>query len=250
MPDPELSVAPHILEHIYPDQFLEEAHGEDALADVALRLVNRVEYKVFSLKSTRYGCIIQDDRKKAAAKRKTTQEEKESPTNQEEPSPEPIVQGAHQAAQDADIEVGPHQEEPSTLTSLHSSTRNTDEGMSIVDTPAQASVRGAVEVEIPTEDRVSDTPQPVIDVESPDQTVTIKDEGSLSTVQEAAAIEEKSSPPTPTTPSSTPALFIQDVSRPRCEFSNFERGFWIIRYPNERSPSEGIRLGSSEMMGA
>ncbi|OWZ11002.1 hypothetical protein PHMEG_00016039 [Phytophthora megakarya] len=59
-----------------------------------------------------------------------------------------------------------------------------DEGVSIVDTPAQASVGDAVKVEPPTEDRVSDTPQPVIDVESPDKTVPIKEEGRSGTRRE------------------------------------------------------------------
>ncbi|OWZ14926.1 hypothetical protein PHMEG_00011522 [Phytophthora megakarya] len=85
-----------------------------------------------------------------------------------------------------------------------------DEGVSIVDARAQASVVGAVEVEPPTEDRVSDTPQPVIDVESLDETVTIKEEGPLSTVQGEVALEEKPAPPAPTTPSSTPVSVIQD----------------------------------------
>ncbi|OWY93611.1 hypothetical protein PHMEG_00036926, partial [Phytophthora megakarya] len=58
--------------------------------------------------------------------------------------------------------------------------------------------------------RVSDTPQPVIDVESLDETVAIKEEGPLSTVQEEAALEAKSAPPTPATPPSTPVLVIQD----------------------------------------
>ncbi|OWY93093.1 hypothetical protein PHMEG_00037637 [Phytophthora megakarya] len=88
--------------------------------------------------------------------------------------------------------------------------RNVDEGVSIVDAPAQASVGGAVKVEPPTEDRVSDTPQPVIDVESLDETVTIKEEGPLSTVQEEAALEEKAAPPAPTTPSPTPRSVVQD----------------------------------------
>ncbi|OWZ02030.1 hypothetical protein PHMEG_00026483 [Phytophthora megakarya] len=141
------------------------------------------------------------------------QEEKESSTSREEPSLEPAVQGAHQAAQDADIEVGPRQEESSTLTSLPSSAGNMDEGLSVVDVPAQASVGGAVKVEPPTEDRVSDTPQPVIDVESLDETITIKEEGPLSTVQEEAAhIKEKAAPPAPATPSSTPVSAIQDMN--------------------------------------
>ncbi|OWY92463.1 hypothetical protein PHMEG_00038537, partial [Phytophthora megakarya] len=58
--------------------------------------------------------------------------------------------------------------------------------------------------------RLSDTPQPVIDVESLDETVTIKEEGPLSTVQEEAALEEKPAPPAPATPSSTPVSVIQD----------------------------------------
>ncbi|OWY90367.1 hypothetical protein PHMEG_00041530, partial [Phytophthora megakarya] len=154
--------------------------------------------------------VIQDARKAGAAKRKAAQEEKESSTSREEPSPEPAVQGAHQAAQDADIEVGPRQEESSTLTSLPSSEGSMGEGVSIVDAPAQASVGGAVKIDPPTEDRVSDTPQPVIDVESLDDTVTIKEEGPLSTVQEKAVLEEKAAPPAPTTPSSTPVSVIQD----------------------------------------
>ncbi|OWZ11257.1 hypothetical protein PHMEG_00015751 [Phytophthora megakarya] len=154
--------------------------------------------------------VIQDARKAGASKQKVAKEEKESSTSRDEPSPEPAVQGAHQAAQDADIEVGPRQEESSTLTSLPSSAENMDEGMSIVDAPAQASVGGAIKVEPSTEDRVSDTPQPVIDVESLDETGTIKEEGPLSTVQEEATLEEKSAPPTPTTPSSTPVSVIHD----------------------------------------
>ncbi|OWZ15097.1 hypothetical protein PHMEG_00011319 [Phytophthora megakarya] len=59
-----------------------------------------------------------------------------------------------------------------------------DEGVSIEDAPAQASVGAAIKVEPPTNDRVSDTPQPVIDVESLDKTATVKEEGPLSTVQE------------------------------------------------------------------
>ncbi|OWY93473.1 LOW QUALITY PROTEIN: hypothetical protein PHMEG_00037124 [Phytophthora megakarya] len=129
--------------------------------------------------------------------RKAAQEEKESSTSREEPSPE-------QADQDADIEVGPRQEESSTLTG------NMDEGVSTVEAPAQASVGGAVKVEPPTEDRVSDTPHPVIDVESLDETVTIKEEGPLLTVEEEPALEEKAAPPAPTTPSSTPVSVIQD----------------------------------------
>ncbi|OWZ05054.1 hypothetical protein PHMEG_00022930 [Phytophthora megakarya] len=114
-------------------------------------------------------------------------------------------------AQDTDIEVGPRQEESSTLTSLPSSAGDMDEGVSFVDTPAQASVGGAVKVEPPTEDRISDTPQPVIDVESLDETVTIKEKGPLSTVQEEVALEEKAAPPTTTTtPSSTQVSVIQD----------------------------------------
>ncbi|OWZ08262.1 hypothetical protein PHMEG_00019224 [Phytophthora megakarya] len=124
--------------------------------------------------------VIQDARKAGAAKRKAAQEEKESSTSREEPSPEPAVQGSM------------------------------DEGVSIVKAPAQASVGGAVKVEPPTEDRVSDTPQPVIDVESLDETVTIKEEGPLSTVQEEAALEEKIAPPVPTTPPSTSVSFVQD----------------------------------------
>ncbi|OWY94587.1 hypothetical protein PHMEG_00035637 [Phytophthora megakarya] len=147
--------------------------------------------------------VIQDARKAGAAMRKAAQEEKESSTSREEPSPE-------QAAQDADIEVGPRQEESSTLTSLLSSEGSMDEGVSIVDAPAQASVGGAIKVEPPTEDRVSDTPHPVIDVESLDETVTIKEEGPLLTVEEEPALEEKAAPPAPTTPSSTPASVIQD----------------------------------------
>ncbi|OWY98267.1 hypothetical protein PHMEG_00031000, partial [Phytophthora megakarya] len=91
-----------------------------------------------------------------------------------------------------------------------SSEGSMDEGVSFVDTSAQASVGGAVKVEPPTEDRVSGTPQPVIDVESLDETVTIKEEGPLSTVQEEAALEEKAAPPAPTTPSSTPVSVVQD----------------------------------------
>ncbi|OWY99289.1 hypothetical protein PHMEG_00029731 [Phytophthora megakarya] len=193
--------------------------------------------------------VIQDARKAGAAKRKAAQEEKESSTSREEPSPEPAVQGAHQAAQDADIEVGPRQEESSTLISLPSFAGNMDEGVSIMDASAQASVGGALKVEPPTEDRVSDTPQPVIDVESLDETVTIKEEGPLSTVQEEAALEEKVAPPAPTTPSSTPVSVVQDVSRPGCELSNFECGFWITRDPDERGPGESIRRGSSTTMG-
>ncbi|OWY98406.1 hypothetical protein PHMEG_00030842, partial [Phytophthora megakarya] len=151
-----------------------------------------------------------DARKAGAARRKAAQEEKESSTSREEPSPEPAVQGVHQAAQDADIEVSPRQEESSTLTSLPSSAGNMDEGLSVVDVPAQASVGGAVKDEPPTEDRVSDTPQPVIDVESLDETVTIIEEGPLSTVQNEAALEEKAAPPAPTTPSSTPVSVVQD----------------------------------------
>ncbi|OWZ01198.1 hypothetical protein PHMEG_00027471 [Phytophthora megakarya] len=134
------------------------------------------------------------------------EEEKESSTSREEPSPEPAVQGAHQAAQDADIEVDPRQEGSSTLTSLPSSAASMDEGVSIVEAPAQA----LWEVEPSTEDRVSDTPQPVIDVESLNETVMIKKEGPLSTVQEEAALKEKTAAPTPTTPSSTPVSIIQD----------------------------------------
>ncbi|OWZ14632.1 hypothetical protein PHMEG_00011861 [Phytophthora megakarya] len=150
--------------------------------------------------------VIQGARKAGATKRKAAQEEKESSTSREEPSPEPAVEGAHQAAQDADIEVGPRQEESSTPISLPSSDGSMDEGVSIVDTPAQR----AVKVKPPTEDRVSDTPQPVIDVESLDETVTIKEEGPLSTVQEEAALEKKAAPPAPTAPSSTPVSADQD----------------------------------------
>ncbi|OWZ10523.1 hypothetical protein PHMEG_00016622 [Phytophthora megakarya] len=72
--------------------------------------------------------------------------------------------------------------------------RSTDEGVSIVDAPAQAYVGGVVKVEPPTEDRVSDTPQLVIEVENLDETITIKEDGPLSTVQEEAALEEKTAP--------------------------------------------------------
>ncbi|OWZ10514.1 hypothetical protein PHMEG_00016636 [Phytophthora megakarya] len=85
-----------------------------------------------------------------------------------------------------------------------------DEGVSIVDAPAQASVGDAVKAEPPTEDRVSDTPQPVIDVESLDETVTIKEEGPLSTVQEETVLEEKAAPQAPTPPSSMSGSVIQD----------------------------------------
>ncbi|OWZ11859.1 hypothetical protein PHMEG_00015062 [Phytophthora megakarya] len=127
----------------------QEAHEENALADVAL------------------------------PKRKAAKEENESVTNREEPSPESAVQGAHQATEDADIEVGPRQEESSILTSLSSPARRMDEVVSIVDSPAQASVGGAVKVGPPSEDRVSDTHQPVIDVESLEETVTIEEEVSV-----------------------------------------------------------------------
>ncbi|OWY96313.1 hypothetical protein PHMEG_00033448, partial [Phytophthora megakarya] len=139
---------------------------------------------------------------------------------------------AHQAAQDADIEVGPSQKKSSTLTSLPSSAGNMDEGVSIVDTPAQASVGGAIKVEPPTEDRVSDTPQSVIDGESLDETITIKAEGPLSTVQEEAALEEKAVPPTTTTLSSTPVAVIQD------EPSRMKLRVWIL---DHKAPS-AIRL--------
>ncbi|OWY96304.1 hypothetical protein PHMEG_00033458 [Phytophthora megakarya] len=43
-----------------------------------------------------------------------------------------------------------------------------------------------------------------------DETVTIKEEGPLSTVQEEAALEEKAAPPAPTAPSSTPVSVVQD----------------------------------------
>ncbi|OWY97440.1 LOW QUALITY PROTEIN: hypothetical protein PHMEG_00032021, partial [Phytophthora megakarya] len=74
----------------------EEAHEKDALADVALRLVNRVEYKPEEHKDM--DAVIQDAWKAGAAKRKAAQEEKESSTSRKEPSPEPAVQGVHQAA--------------------------------------------------------------------------------------------------------------------------------------------------------
>ncbi|OWY93261.1 hypothetical protein PHMEG_00037409 [Phytophthora megakarya] len=65
-----------------------------------------------------------------------------------------------------------------------------DEGVSIVDAPAQASVRGAGTVGPPTEDRVSDTSQPVIDVETLDETVTIKDEASA--IQDVSVLDVSS----------------------------------------------------------
>ncbi|OWZ13631.1 hypothetical protein PHMEG_00013015 [Phytophthora megakarya] len=154
--------------------------------------------------------VIQDAWKAGTAKRKAAQEEKESSTRRGEPSPEPAIKGAHQAAQDSDIEIDSRQEESSTLTSLPSSVGSMDEGVSIMDAPAQTSVGGAIKVEPPTEDRVSDTPQPVIDVESLDETVTIKEEGPLSTVREEAVLEEKAAPMAPTTPSSTPVSITQD----------------------------------------
>ncbi|OWY95089.1 hypothetical protein PHMEG_00035000, partial [Phytophthora megakarya] len=95
-----------------------------------------------------------------------------------------------------------------------------DEGVSIVDAPAQASAGGAVKVEPPTEDRVSDTPQPVIDVESLDETVTIKEEGLLSTVGRSdTRRESRTTGPADSVfdivqdePSRTPAIL--DVSSP------------------------------------
>ncbi|OWZ15523.1 hypothetical protein PHMEG_00010815 [Phytophthora megakarya] len=98
-----------------------------------------------------------------------------------------------------------------------------DKGVFMLDVPAQASVGGAVKPERLTEDRVSDTPQPVTDVETLDETITIKEEDSLSTVHEEAALKEK--------------------------FSDFECGFWIARDPGEQGPGEGIRRGLSETMG-
>ncbi|OWZ03671.1 hypothetical protein PHMEG_00024555 [Phytophthora megakarya] len=116
---------------------------------------------------------------------------KESSTSRDEPCPEPAIKGSM------------------------------DEGVSIMDSPVQTSVGGAIKVEPPTEDRVSDTPQPVIDVESldetpvidvesSDETVTIKEEGLLSTAQEEVALEEKAAPLAPTTPLSTPVSVTQD----------------------------------------
>ncbi|OWY97441.1 LOW QUALITY PROTEIN: hypothetical protein PHMEG_00032022 [Phytophthora megakarya] len=64
-------------------------------------------------------------------------------------------------------------------------------------------------------DRVSDAPQPVTDVETLYETITIKEEGPLSTVQEEAALKEKDS---------NNSVFNQDVRRSGSPTSSVDSG--------------------------